>query len=57
MTNTRECLNNADECFRIGRSYGTSKRRNILFDMGRTWETLAKNKSKSNRRKPPTEAP
>jgi hypothetical protein len=36
-----ECRQRAAECARLARQAATSQQRDILYDMARTWETLA----------------
>ena len=42
MVGSAECLQNARECSALARRAQTNKQRDILFDMARVWETMAK---------------
>jgi hypothetical protein len=41
MIDLAECRRHAAECIKLARRVATSEQRELLFAMGRTWETLA----------------
>ncbi len=46
-----QCRKNASECARLARDAHTGTQRDILFDMARTWETMAKQAERLDRQK------
>ena len=42
MIESAVCVENARECRALARTALTSQQREILFDMARVWETMAK---------------
>ena len=51
MVNAEECRRNAAECRELARTAPTSKQRNIVFDMARTWETMAQHADRLGQQK------
>ena len=49
MVQFAECREKANECRALARTARTSKQRDILFDMARVWETLAKHAARLER--------
>ena len=42
MIPSAECTKNAADCRSLARTAATKEQRDILFDLARTWETMAK---------------
>jgi hypothetical protein len=57
MISPAKCLEYAADCFRMARRADSRKQKDILFDMGRTWETMAKHAAKLASAKPETVPP
>ncbi len=51
MLTPAQCRKNASECARLARDAHTGTQRDILFDMARTWETMAKQAERLDRQK------
>jgi hypothetical protein len=55
MIESAVCLENARECRALARTALTSQQRDILFEMARVWETMAKHAVRPER-EPESEA-
>ena len=51
MLTAAQCRENAAECANLARDAHARKQRDILFDMARTWETMAKQAERLDRQK------
>jgi len=51
MLTAAQCRSNTAECASLARDALTRKQRDILFDIARTWETMAKQADRLDRQK------